>query len=67
MMNTIIIALIGLPSAIPVIQFGLATVIDYILVWLGVFIAMHSFPCTGDAKNIWSMYIIQLHWNFSLE
>ncbi|AIQ58359.1 DUF3267 domain-containing protein [Paenibacillus borealis] len=52
--NTVIGALIALPSAIPVIQFGNATLIDYILIWLGVSIAMHSFPSTGDAKNIWS-------------
>jgi hypothetical protein len=52
--NTIIGALIALPSAIPVIQFHNATFIDYILIWLGVSITMHSFPSTGDAKNIWS-------------
>ncbi|RKP47903.1 DUF3267 domain-containing protein [Cohnella endophytica] len=52
--NTIVGALIALPSAIPVIQFENASFIDYVLIWLGVSIAMHSFPSTGDAQNIWS-------------
>lgn len=52
--NTLIGALIALPSTIPVIQFENASILDYLLIWLGVSIAMHSFPSTGDAKNIWS-------------
>jgi hypothetical protein len=52
--NTIIGALIALPAAIPVIKFGSGSVIDYLLIYLGVSIAMHSFPSTGDAKSIWN-------------
>lgn len=26
--------------------------LDYFMIWLGVSIAMHSFPSTGDAKSI---------------
>lgn len=51
--NTIIGALIAAPSAIAVIKFGSGSFVDYFLAWLGVSIAMHSFPSTGDAKSIW--------------
>jgi hypothetical protein len=51
--NTIIGAVIALPAAIPVLQFGAGSPVDYVLIWLGVSIAMHSFPSTGDAKAIW--------------
>ncbi len=50
--NTIIGALIALPAALPVFTFHNATPLDYILVYLGVSIAMHAFPSTGDAKTI---------------
>ncbi|WNS45604.1 metalloprotease family protein [Paenibacillus sp. MMS20-IR301] len=52
--NSLIGALIALPAAIPVMRFGSPTIVDYILIWLGVSIAMHSIPSTGDAKNIWN-------------
>lgn len=54
LVNTILGALISLPAAIPVIKFGTGSPLDYVLIWLGVSIAMHSFPSTGDAKSIWS-------------
>lgn len=50
--NTIIGALISLSAALPVIKFGTGSILDYFLIWLGVSIAMHSFPSTGDAKTI---------------
>ncbi len=53
-LNTILGAIIALPAAIPVITFGAGSLLDYFLIWLGVSIAMHSFPSTGDAKSIWS-------------
>lgn len=52
--NSIVGALIAAPSAIPVIRFESADFLDFVLIWLGVSIAMHSFPSTGDAKSIWS-------------
>lgn len=52
-MNTVIGALIALPAVIPVIKFDTGSLMDYFLIWLGVSIAMHSFPSTGDAKSIW--------------
>jgi hypothetical protein len=52
--NSIIGALIAVPAAIPVLKFNTGTPLDYFLIWVGVSIAMHSFPSTGDAKSIWS-------------
>jgi len=51
--NTILGALIALPAAMPVFKFDNASPLDYILVFLGVSIAMHAFPSTGDANNVW--------------
>lgn len=51
--NTILGALISLPAAIPVIKFGTGSPLDYVLIWLGVSIAMHSFPSVQDASGIW--------------
>jgi hypothetical protein len=53
--NTIVGALIALPSALPVMEFNHdASLLDFILLYLGVSIAMHAFPSTGDAKAIWN-------------
>ncbi len=51
--NTIIGALIALPAALPVFNFHNATLVHYLLIYLGVSIAMHAFPSTGDAAVIW--------------
>ena len=51
--NTVVGALIALPGAIPVLKFDAGRPLDFILIWLGVSIAMHAFPSTGDAKSIW--------------
>ncbi|NIM04841.1 MAG: DUF3267 domain-containing protein [Armatimonadetes bacterium] len=51
--NSLLGAFIALPSAVAVLQFEAGTVLDYILVWLGVSIAMHAFPSVADAKSIW--------------
>ncbi|MCR8558043.1 DUF3267 domain-containing protein [Mucilaginibacter sp. BJC16-A38] len=53
--NTIIGAFIAFPAALPVFTFDNATVADYLLVYLGVSIAMHAFPSTGDGKAIWQV------------
>lgn len=53
--NTIVGALIALPSSLPVLEFHHAAgLLDYVLIYLGVSIAMHSFPSTGDAASIWN-------------
>ncbi len=53
LLNTVVGGLIAAPAAIPVVQFRTGTPLDYFLIWLGVSIAMHSFPSTGDAASIW--------------
>lgn len=50
--NTVIGALIAFPAAIPVFKFDNANLLDYVLIYLGVSVAMHAFPSTGDAKAI---------------
>ena len=44
-----------MPVAIPVIKLGTGSFLNYILIWLGVSIAMHSFPSTGDANSMLSI------------
>jgi len=51
--NTILGAIIGAPAAIPVLKFGSGDFLDYFLIYMGVSIAMHAFPSTGDAAAIW--------------
>lgn len=53
--NTLLGGLVAAGGAIPVLKFHAGTIMDYILLWLGVSIAMHSFPSTGDAKQIWEV------------
>ncbi|SKC82976.1 metalloprotease family protein [Maledivibacter halophilus] len=52
-LNTLIGALIAMSASFPVFRFHTGGPLDYIFIWLGVSIAMHSFPSTGDAKSIW--------------
>ncbi len=51
--NTVIGALIAFPAALPTLTFDTKKPVDLILIWLGVSIAMHAFPSTGDAKSLW--------------
>lgn len=51
--NTILGAIISLPAALPVFKFGNAQPLDYLLIYLGVSIAMHAFPSTGDGDAVW--------------
>ena len=39
----------------PCYKVSLGSFIDYFFIWLGVPIATHAFPSTGDASNIWSI------------
>ena len=52
-LNTLVGALIALPASLPVFKFNNAGPLDYLLIYLGVSIAMHAFPSTGDANAIW--------------
>lgn len=51
--NTLLGALIALPAALPVFTLNNANFLHYVLIYLGVSIAMHAFPSTGDAAVIW--------------
>lgn len=58
LVNTLIGSLIACPAAISLLKFksssqGPMILIEYVLLWLGVSVAMHAFPSTGDAKSIW--------------
>lgn len=53
--NTVLGAVIALPAALPVFSFDTATPVDYLLIYLGVSIAMHAFPSTGDGNQIWKI------------
>jgi hypothetical protein len=52
-LNTLVGALIALPASLSVFKFNNAGPLDYLLIYLGVSIAMHAFPSTGDANAIW--------------
>ncbi len=51
-LNTIVGFLLGFPATVQY-KFHNANVLDYLLIYLAVSIAMHAFPSTGDAKNLW--------------
>jgi hypothetical protein len=53
--NTLLGVLIALPAAMPVFEFEDANILHYLLIYLGISIAMHAFPSTGDAATIWSV------------
>jgi hypothetical protein len=50
--NTIVGALIAAPAAMSQ-DFNEADPLNFLLLWLGISIAMHSFPSTGDAQSLW--------------
>lgn len=51
--NTIIGALVGMSVVLDVIYHEGGGFLNLLLLWLGISIAMHAFPSTGDAKSIW--------------
>lgn len=51
--NTTMGAIIAAPGAIPVLKFDSRDPLDLLLCWLGVSVAMHAFPSTGDAASMW--------------
>src|SRR5450432_3973356 len=53
--NTLAGALIALPAALPVFKFNSGGPLDYLLIYLGVSIAMHAFPSTADGDAIWKV------------
>ena len=53
LVNSLLAAIISSPAAIPILKFESGSFLDYVLIWLGISIGMHSFPSTGDANAIW--------------
>lgn len=51
--NSAVGALTAAPAVLPVIRPEAGVWLDCVLIWLGVSIAMHAFPSTGDAKAMW--------------
>ena len=52
-LNTILGALIAFPAALSMYNFDHSGFLEYLLMYLGISIAMHAFPSTGDANSIW--------------
>ncbi len=50
--NTLLGFLIAFPVAIQQ-KFDVTGPLDFVLIYLGVSIAMHAFPSTGDAASLW--------------
>lgn len=50
--NTICGAVVAFPGALRVMKLHAGTPVEYFLLWLGISIAMHAFPSTGDAKSL---------------
>lgn len=50
--NSVLGAIIALPAAIPVFKLENGSFLDFVLIYLGISIAMHAFPSTGDAQSI---------------
>jgi hypothetical protein len=51
--NTLLGMLICMPATISVFVIGSPTAVDWLLMWLGVSIAMHAFPSRGDVRGMW--------------
>ncbi|RAJ85341.1 putative zincin peptidase [Chitinophaga dinghuensis] len=56
-LNTILGILIAFPAILPIAQFGEPNMLDYLMIYLGVSIAIHAFPSTGDANSIWQIVV----------
>jgi hypothetical protein len=52
LVNSVIGGIIAAPASIQVFQLQAAGPVDFLLIWLGVSIAMHAFPSVGDAKTL---------------
>lgn len=52
--NSLLGALIAMPAVIAIVKFETGSFFDYLIMWIGISIAMHAFPSTVDAKNIWA-------------
>ncbi len=46
-------ALIAFPAIVAALEFRVYTLTGYVLAWLGISIAMHSFPTVDNALDLW--------------
>jgi hypothetical protein len=46
-------AVIAFPAILPALEFRVSTVQDYLLAWLGVSVAAHSFPNADETQSLW--------------
>ena len=53
LLNSILGVLICLPVALAVMAKTSLGPLDLLLGWLGISVAMHAFPSTGDASSLW--------------
>lgn len=53
LINSIAGMLIALPAAMAMASNVTLEPLDMLLAWLGVSVAMHAFPSTGDAASLW--------------
>jgi len=51
--NTVLGAAIAAPVSIPLRDIHPLLPWQYVFLWLGISIAMHAFPSTGDAESLW--------------
>ena len=59
--NTLLGILIVIPASLEILYFegvsnqinGIVSLINVILLWVGISVLMHSFPSTGDAKSLY--------------
>lgn len=54
LINTLIGFLIALPAGLVAAGQGEAGPLEVFLGWLGISVAMHAFPSTGDATSLWN-------------
>jgi len=53
LINTIVGFLIALPTSLALMGKAEMGPLDMLLGWLGLSVAMHAFPSTGDASSMW--------------
>lgn len=53
LVNTVLGALVSLPATLGGSHLADKSPAQLVLLWLGLSIAMHAFPSTGDARSIW--------------
>lgn len=51
--NSLLCMFICFPAFIPMRIFGVADILSYFLLWLGISIGMHAFPSTGDGYALY--------------